>query len=179
MTVWNSGELTIVQRPDYMPLEYIIWKVIDAFKTRGIEATRISATSINIDDIPGNIGDDVEKAFEWLCGEGIVLQGVVEYYGDFEGGYVLENGVFEEYSKEALDVRCAETLDLEYELERRGARPVSYGRLLNIFQCYVNNDAEAAETGYVREALEKAGLSDDEFEGLGFGYLLDTEEVAE
>lgn len=179
MTVWNSGELAIVQRPEHMPEEYILWKVIDAFKTRGIEATRISATSINIDDIPGNIGDDVEKAFEWLRGEGIVLQGVVEYYGDFEGGYVLENGVFEEYSKEALDVHCAETLDLEYELERRGARPVPYAHLLAVFQRYVNNDAEAAETAYVREALEQAGLSVDEFEKLGFGYLLDTKEVAE
>ena len=54
-----------------------------------------------------------------------------------------------------------------------------YERLLQILQRYVNTDAEAAETAYVREALEQAGLSVDEFEKLGFGYLLDTKEVAE
>ena len=179
MNVWNTGELSIVQRPENMPEEYILWKVIDAFKTRGVEVTKVSATSVGLDDEPGNIGDDLEKAFEWLRGEGIVLEGVVEYYGDFEGAYVLENGVFEDYCKEALDVRYAETLDLEYELERRGARPVPYAHLLAVFQRYVYTDAEAAETAYVREALEQAGLSDDEFEKLGFGYLLDTREVVE
>lgn len=179
MNVWNTGELSIVQRPEHMPEEYILWKVIDAFKTRGVEVTKVSATSVGLDDEPGNIGDDLEKAFEWLRGEGIALEGVVEYYGDFEGGYVLENGKFEEYCKEALDVRFATTYDLEYELERRGAHPVPYERLLQILQRYVNTDAEAAETAYVREALEQAGLSVDEFEKLGFGYLLDTKEVAE
>lgn len=179
MTVWNTGELTIVQHPEHMPLEYIIWKVIDAFKSRGITVTPVSATTVALDDFPGNIGDDVEKTFEWLRGEGVALEGVVEYYGDFEGGYVLENGVFEDYCKEALDVRYADTRDLELELERRGAHPVPYERLLQILQRYVNTDAEAAETAYVREALEQAGLSVDEFEKLGFGYLLDTKEVAE
>ena len=83
MTVWNTGELTIVQHPEHMPLEYIIWKVIDAFKSRGITVMPVSATTVALDDFPGNIGDDVEKTFEWLRGEGVAHEGVVEYYGDF------------------------------------------------------------------------------------------------
>lgn len=52
-------------------------------------------------------------------------------------------------------------------------REMDYARLLEIFQNYVSNDYEASEADYVYDALLEAGLEEDEFEELGFGWLLD------
>ena len=57
---------------------------------------------------------------------------------------------------------------------------VSYDRLLQILQDYVNNDAEAAEEGYVRSILKDiCGVNKEEAEQLGLGYLFDAEEEEE
>lgn len=53
---------------------------------------------------------------------------------------------------------------------------ISYERLLTIFQNYVANDYEAAESDYVVEALLEAGLEYNEFDELGFGWLLDLDQ---
>ena len=57
---------------------------------------------------------------------------------------------------------------------------ISYSRLLQILQDYVNNDAEAAEEGYVRSILKDiCGVNKEEAEQLGLGYLFDAEEEEE
>ena len=45
------------------------------------------------------------------------------YYGDYEGGYVWENGRFESYDGSEYAIRSAGTQTLLAELERRGAIP--------------------------------------------------------
>ena len=55
-------------------------------------------------------------------------------------------------------------------------RPLPYGELLDAFVTYVNNDAEAADLCYVRDALAASGLSEDKAKALGFTWLYDEEE---
>lgn len=53
---------------------------------------------------------------------------------------------------------------------------VPYERVVQILQDYVCNDAESAETDYVRDVLESVcGVTKEEAEALGFGYLFDTQ----
>ena len=51
---------------------------------------------------------------------------------------------------------------------------ISKERLAAIIQNYVNNDLEAAESGYVREVLEDVcGIDTEEAEAIGLGFIFD------
>lgn len=53
--------------------------------------------------------------------------------------------------------------------------PLDYDTLYNAFRSYVLNDLEAADTGYVLDALQQAGLNNEQITELGFGDLLHDE----
>lgn len=49
-------------------------------------------------------------------------------------------------------------------------------RVMDMFRAYVNNDAEAAEVDYVRDALGQAGCDRETAEALGLGWVFSSED---
>ena len=54
--------------------------------------------------------------------------------------------------------------------------PISRERAIQILTAYVENDVQAAETGYIYDALTQAGADHREIEALGFGYCIPEED---
>ena len=52
---------------------------------------------------------------------------------------------------------------------------MTYERLMQIFQNYVENDYEASSCDYIMDALEEVATK-DEIEELGFGWIYDGDE---
>ena len=57
---------------------------------------------------------------------------------------------------------------------------IPYARLLQILKDYVENDAEATELKYVKGILENVcGVTEEEANVLGFGYIFDCDKEKE
>lgn len=56
---------------------------------------------------------------------------------------------------------------------KEGATTLTADRLKSLFRRYVENDFEAAEPGYVYEQLTEMGVTKEEADELGLGYIYD------
>ena len=53
---------------------------------------------------------------------------------------------------------------------------MSYGRLLDLFKTFIETDFEGMDKDYMRWMLiEQCGMTNEEVEELGFGYILKKE----
>ena len=82
-----------------------------------VNRDQIEFDTFNCSEANGLIDTLVDK----LAPLGVQLEGRIEYYGDYEGAYLLEKGEHcEELDAAELAIRDAETQALIADLERRG-----------------------------------------------------------
>lgn len=119
MTLINDGTLTIEKGYTEQFLELLIdQNIIETPKD--VEITEENETvDIELSEIYGNLTDSLENLCESCKKEGINVDGLIEYYGDYDGKYEIIGTVFHEYSsdeyalKEALETRDLISLPLK------------------------------------------------------------------
>jgi len=77
---------------------------------------------IEIDECYGDIEGDLLQIVSYFADKGILLNGEIEYIGDYEGTYCISNGKFETLSEEEKVLRNFSTKELYQELTRRGIK---------------------------------------------------------
>ena len=70
----------------------------------------------------GDIDDDLTEALQRLKNNNIPIKGALDYYGDYDGRYVIENYECKNLDAQAVVIKDASDDDLIFELEARGYR---------------------------------------------------------
>lgn len=113
MTLINDGTLTIEKGYTEQFLKLLIdQNIIETLKD--VEITEENETvDIDLSEVYGNLTDSLEKLCESCKKEGINVDGLIEYYGDYDGKYEIIGTVFHEYSSDEYAVKeSVETRDL-------------------------------------------------------------------
>ena len=127
MTLINDGTLTIEKGYMEQFLKLLMnQNIIDTPKDA--EVTEESETvDIDLSGIYGDLTDSLKNLCETCKKEGINVDGLIEYYGDYDGKYEIIDNVFHEYSIEEYAVKEAlETRDM--------ISPSLKGKLLQIIE---------------------------------------------
>ena len=106
MTLTNDGILTIEKGYTEQFIKLLIdQNIIETPKD--VEITEENETvDVELSEVYGNLTDSLEKLCESCKKEGINVDGLIEYYGDYDGKYEIIGTVFHEYAlKEALETR--------------------------------------------------------------------------
>ena len=109
MTLTNDGTLTIEKGYTEQFIKLLIdQNIIETPKD--VEITEENETvDVELSEIYGDLTDSLENLCESCKKEGINVDGLIEYYGDYDGKYEIIGTVFHEYSsdeyalKEALE----------------------------------------------------------------------------
>lgn len=100
--------------------------LINALNSIGMETSEADIwiedgkAETSIEDVYGDIEDELYKLANSFITLGISIELEVDYYGDNNGKYVVENNKFINLSSEELVIKNAETQSLIDELEKRG-----------------------------------------------------------
>lgn len=100
--------------------------LINALNSIGMETSEADIfiedgkAETSIEDVYGDIEDKLCKLANSFITLGIPIELEVDYYGDNNGKYVVENNEFINFSSEELVIKDADTQDLIDELEKRG-----------------------------------------------------------
>lgn len=100
--------------------------LINALNSIGMETSEADIwiedgkAETSIEDVYGDIEDELYKLANSFITLGISIELEVDYYGDNNGKYVVENNKFINLSSEELVIKNAETQGLIDELEKRG-----------------------------------------------------------
>lgn len=73
-----------------------------------------------VDTYLGDSCDDLARVTKELYSKGIKLDGVLNYYGDYDGRYEVHDGEVEDLDQDAVAIRDAVDAVLIRELESRG-----------------------------------------------------------
>lgn len=113
MTLINDGTLTIEKEDTERFLELLIDQNIIE-KQKDVAITEKDETvDIDLSEVYGNLTQPLENLCESCKKEGINVDGLIEYYGDYDGKYEIIDNVFHEYSNEEYAVKEAlETRDM-------------------------------------------------------------------
>lgn len=100
MTLINDGTLTIEKGYTEQFIKLLIdQNIIETPKD--VEITEENETvDIELSEIYGNLTDSLENLCESCKKEGINVDGLIEYYGDYDGKYEIIGTVFHEYSSD-------------------------------------------------------------------------------
>ena len=74
---------------------------------------------ISFTDESGYLMDDLEKMVQDLQDIGVICNGTLEYYGDYEGAYVIDESKVTEVSLGEQYIRTCQVKELLDELNRR------------------------------------------------------------
>lgn len=113
MTLTNDGTLTIEKGYTEQFIKLLIdQNIIETLKD--VEITEENETvDIDLSEVYGNLTDSLEKLCESCKKEGINVDGLIEYYGDYDGKYEIIGTVFHEYSSDEYAVKeSLETRDM-------------------------------------------------------------------
>ena len=112
MTLINDGTLTIEKGYTEQFLKLLIdQNIIESPKD--VEITEKNETvDIDLSEVYGNLTDSLENLCKSCKKEGINVDGLIDYYGDYDGTYEIIDTVFHEYSSDEYAVKEAvETRD--------------------------------------------------------------------
>lgn len=125
MYLINNGYITLPKNADKETVSellkmlheaHIIGDDFDEYVENG------STMRIEIEECYGDIEVDLLRIVSYFADKGILLNGEVEYIGDYEGTYCISNGKFEVLSEEEKILRNLSTKELYRELTRRGIK---------------------------------------------------------
>lgn len=130
----------------------------------------------------GSLLDDLNLLNKTIQSDGAhILEAEISYYGDCDGAYIYDTAkqLFELFDAEEYAIRKASDKVLIEELTRRGLMS-DIKHWQEMLKSYVENDLDAAEPDYVREVLfDNIGMTKEETEACGLGYLWEDEEEEE
>ena len=113
MTLTNDGTLTIEKGYTEQFIKLLIdQNIIETPKD--VEITEKNETvDIDLSEIYGDLTDSLENLCKSCKKEGINVDGLIEYCGDYDGTYEIIGTVFHEYSSDEYAIKEAlETRDL-------------------------------------------------------------------
>lgn len=113
MTLTNNGTLTIEKGYTEQFIKLLIdQNIIETPKD--VEITEENETvDIDLSEIYGDLTDSLENLCKSCKKEGINVDGLIEYCGDYDGTYEIIGTVFHEYSSDEYAIKEAlETRDL-------------------------------------------------------------------
>ena len=113
MTLTNNGTLTIEKGYTEQFIKLLIdQNIIETPKD--VEITEKNETvDIDLSEIYGDLTDSLENLCKSCKKEGINVDGLIEYCGDYDGKYEIIGTVFHEYSSDEYAIKEAlETRDL-------------------------------------------------------------------
>ena len=90
-------------------------------------------------DFYGIIKDDLESIVKELSENGILADGTIQYYGDYDGRYEIHNGIMEALDEDECALRDTSDKELLREVKRRCEISDDFvslicGRLLDLLQ---------------------------------------------
>ena len=124
-----------------------------------------------------NFEQTIAKVIEKITPLGYVLNGDVEYMGDWEGRIVIKNNSVGELSRELAAVVDAGDEELIAELESRGYTVNKGMNLTDLFGRFLGVQEGYRELYHIYEDLKEAGATDEELEYFGYENFL--EEIKE
>ena len=116
MTLYNNGTITVPREWDKALL--IAMELLSIDFEDIITNNEQSVVSIN--NIEGDIEDDLEKLVELFNDQDIPIEINITYSGDYDGVYVVNNGRLEDIDIEDMTIREANDEILINELKGRG-----------------------------------------------------------
>ena len=117
MTLTNDGTLTIEKGYTEQFIKLLIdQNIIETPKD--VEITEENETvDIELSEIYGDLTDSLENLCESCKKEGINVDGLIEYYGDYDGKYEIIGTVFHEYSSDEYALK-EKLLQMIEEMEK-------------------------------------------------------------
>ncbi len=115
MQIYTSGTLT-VKDGKIIP-ESVGREIENLFDT---PAVSVLDGAVEFSDALGYLGEDLSSLCALAAQNGLSLSGELEYYGDYEGAYIVEDNKFEDVSRFDYELRHASDDVLFEELRRRG-----------------------------------------------------------
>ena len=118
MTIWMWGSMNFTKP---VPEEFrkgIVEKYGDMFSFSA------DGETLDLDYVMGDYGDDINEIAHFLEERGYAIdpkRSSFPYTGDYDGGYLYENGNFESFDQEEFILRTLPTETLMDELNRRNS----------------------------------------------------------
>lgn len=125
MYLINNGYITLPKNADKETVGELLKMLHEAHIIKddfGEYVENEPTMRIEIEECYGDIEVDLLRIVSYFTDKGILLNGEVEYIGDYEGTYCISNGKFEVLSEEEKILRNLSTKELYRELTRRGIK---------------------------------------------------------
>lgn len=115
MTLYNNGTITVPS--EWCKALLIAMELLDICFEDIITNNGQSVASINIE---GDIEDKLEELVEAFNDQDIPIEINITYYGDYDGKYIIRNGVLVDLDKDEVSIMESDDNTLIKELENRG-----------------------------------------------------------
>ena len=123
MTIWMWGSMKLAKPvPDELRIEIVK-------KYDGMFSFSADGEDLDLDYTMGDYGDDISEIARFLEKRGYAVdpeKSSFPYTGDYDGGYLYEDGNFESFDQEEFILRTLPAETLIGELNRRNLRSNSH-----------------------------------------------------
>ena len=135
MEIYNEGTLCVSEKNEEKFEEICKKYGFDKFKKNNGNIELIFSPY----DFYGIIKDDLERIVNELSENGILADGTIQHYGDYDGRYEIHNGIMEALDEDECALRDTSDKELLREVKRRCEISDDFvslicGRLLDLLQ---------------------------------------------